>query len=194
MGGIFNLRVVLLLVLLGVTSAAGWWLRDRIHAPGPDEADQQAKAAPDYYMEHFTVHAMNPTGTPRYSLTAESMQHYASNDQSELTRPHAVFHRPDGPPYVLDSERGRVHGEGEQVDLLGQVDIDREAGTANRPLHVTTRDARVFPDRDYAESDEFTVIRSADSHLQGVGMRAWFDERRLQLLSQVKGTYEDKKR
>lgn len=190
MAGIFNLRFLLVVALLGAASVAGWWLRERIHSPAAPGVDTEARAAPDYYMENFTVHTMNPTGTPRYSLTAEAMHHYAEGDYADLTRPHAVFHRPEGPPYVLDSERGRITGEGEQVDLLGKVDIDRRAGDNTRSLHVTTRDARVFPERDYAESDEFTVIRSAASHLQGIGMRAWFEQRRLQLLSKVEGTYD----
>lgn len=191
MGGIFNLRVLLVVALLGAAAVGGWWLRERIHPPGGSDADTRASAVPDYYMENFTIHAMNPSGTPRYSLTAEDMLHYAEIDRSDLTRPHAIFHQPDGPPYVLDSERGQIHNGGDRVDLLGHVDIDRSADANNRALHVTTRDARVYPNRDYAESDEFTVIRSASSHLQGIGMRAWFDQQRLQLLSQVEGTHDN---
>ncbi len=194
MRSIFNLRVMLVLALLGVAAAAGWWLRERIHAGMAPQPETQAQTVPDYYMENFTVHAMNEAGQPRYQLTAAKMVHYAEDDHSDLTKPHALFFRPAGPPYVLDSPRGQVLQGGEQVDLLGQVEIDRIAGEKNRPLHVTTRDARVFPARNYAESDTFTVITSERSHMQGVGMRAWFDERRLQLLSQVKGIYDVKKR
>lgn len=188
MGGIFNRRVLLVLAMLGAAAVAGWWLRERIHQRAGPDGQPQAQAVPDYYMENFTIHSMNQAGKPRYALTAKQMLHYAEDDHSDVTKPHALLYRPLGPPYVLDSERGRILKDGEQVDLLGQVDIDRSASTHNRPIHVTTRNARVFPNRDYAESDEFTVITSDASHLEGVGMRAWFDERRLQLLSKVEGT------
>lgn len=194
MGGIFNRRLLLIIVLLGVAAAAGWWLRERIHNLEPDRQARTTPTAPDYYMEHFTVRAMNTQGRLRYTLSADDMKHYAEDDHADLSRPHAVFERPDGPPYVLDAERGRITSGGERVDLLGRVDIDRSGTDTLRPLHVITRDARVFPDRDYAESDQFTVIRSGTSQMQGTGVRAWFDERRLQLLSQVEGTYEPQKR
>lgn len=190
MSSIFTLRVLLLLVLLGVVAVAGWWLRESISQPTAVDEEREDAALPDYYLENFTLRAMNPAGKPRYSLRADDMYHYAKDDRADLTRPHAVFHRPEGAPYVLDAQRGRIHSGGERVDLLGQVDIDREATAEQRPLHVTTRDARVFPNRDYVESDEHTVIRSAASHMQGVGVRAWFDQNRLQLLSQVEGVYE----
>lgn len=190
MGGILNARVLFLLALLGITAAVGWWVRDQIHTAERDQARADAPTAPDYYMENFTVRAMNPQGTLRYTLAGTDMLHYAQDDHADLTAPHATFHRPDGPPYVLEAERGRISSGGEQVDLLGRVEIDRQAGRVNRPLHVITRDARVFPERDYVESDEFTIIRSDRSHIEGTGLRAWLDERRMRLLSQVTGTYE----
>lgn len=189
MGGIFNLRVVVLLVLLALVATAGWWLRDSINAPSPSEAETAA-TVPDYYLEHFTLRAMNAAGSERYRLDAEEMRHYEKDDRADLTRPHVVFHQPEGKPYVLDAERGRIHSGGDRVDLFGRVDIDRESAPQHRPLHVVTRDARVFPNRDYVESDEPTLIRSAGSDMQGVGVRAWFDQNRLQLLSQVEGVYE----
>lgn len=190
MSGIFNLRVLLLLALLGAVAALGWSLRDTLYAPAPEDTDEAAAEIPDYYLEQFTLRAMNPAGSPRYTLSAADMRHYATDDRADLTRPRAVFYRPEGPPYVLDAERGRIHSGGEQVDLLGRVDIDRQAAPGHRPLHVTTRDARVIPDRDYAESDAPTVIRSAASHMEGTGVRAWFGENRMQLLSEVEGVYE----
>ena len=47
----------------------------------------------------------------------------------------------------------------------------------------------VFPDTDYAQTDERVVITENSTTIEGIGMTADLKEKRLRLLAQVKGTY-----
>lgn len=183
-----NARMLIWVALLGVLAGAGWWLRERIQA-GPATAARPAATTPEYFMTGFTTYGMNPDGSPRYRLAAERMAHYAHDDHADLEQPRLTVFRPDTPPWEVESERGKVFDQGERVHLLGDVFIERAAGPGGRPLQVDTRELWVWPEKDYAETGEPTVIRSRASQMQGVGMQAWFAEQRLRLLSNVRGVY-----
>ena len=181
-------RMLIWIAVLGIVAAAGWWAREQIQSERPPAAEGP-DASPEYYMSGFTTHAMNPDGSPRYRLSAENMEHFAYDQHADLEQPRLTVFRPDEPPWQVASRQGKVFDEGERVHLLGPVTIERAAGRDTRPLQVDTRDLWVWPQKEYAETDQPTVIRSGNSQLQGIGMQAWFDQERLKLLSHVRGEY-----
>ena len=57
-----------------------------------------------------------------------------------------------------------------------------------RPMRMHTRDLRVQPRQDYAETDEKVRVDSDVDWLEAVGMQAWLrPPSRIKFLSQVKG-------
>ena len=74
--------------------------------------------------------------------------------------------------------------------LLGEVEIWREGESGQRELEILTQDLRVLPETQYGETDKPVVIRTPNSESKSVGMRAYLEKRRLELLSQVTTTYE----
>ena len=68
--------------------------------------------------------------------------------------------------------------------------MHRDAFDGGTWISVESREVRVRPKEDYAESDETTVIRTDEWVKRGIGMRAWTEREQLQLLEQVKGRYE----
>ncbi|MEJ2379683.1 MAG: LPS export ABC transporter periplasmic protein LptC [Gammaproteobacteria bacterium] len=183
-----NIRAAVSLVGVAAVVMLGWWLQEQITRP-PQPAASRAERAPDYYLDDFTLIDMNRQGQPRSRLSAERMTHYAYDDHAELTQPRLLFYPHGGAPWHVRAERGRVSDNNKLVDLLGPVHIERPASTDNRPVTVDTRDLAVYPADSYATSKAHTVIRSQASMLEGVGMRVWFTQQRLELLSQVRGSY-----
>ena len=61
---------------------------------------------------------------------------------------------------------------------------------AKREIHIETEDLRVLPDVEFAETALPVAISTPESLTRGVGMRAYLDENRVQLLSRVKTTIE----
>lgn len=184
-----NLRAVGSLLGVAAVVVLGWWLQEQITRP-PKPAANAEKRAPDYYLDDFTLIAMNRQGQPRSRLSAKRMSHYAYDDHAELTQPRVLFYPHDGAPWHVRAEQGRVSDNNKLVNLLGPVQIERPASADNRPVTVNTRDLAVYPSESYATSEAHTVIRSQGSMLEGVGMRAWFARQRLELLSQVRGSYQ----
>ena len=83
-----------------------------------------------------------------------------------------------------------MSADGSLVLLSGEVLIQREADSNNRPVRILTRDVRVQPSEDYAETDEKVRVESESDWLDAVGMQAWLrPPSRLKFLSQVRGFY-----
>ena len=98
-----------------------------------------------------------------------------------------------GEPWHVRSERGWVSAAGDVMLLLGKVHIWRNTADGELDLDIKTEDLRVLPDSDYGETDKPVLITTPTSESRGVGMRAFLDTSRYELLSQVQTVY-DKKR
>lgn len=178
-----------LTLLLLMLAAASIWLFQ-----GQPEKRQrvvrQNQNTPDAFMENFTTQVLGKQGRPRYQLQAARMAHYANDNRSELTQPQLTAFRPDGWRWVVVADTGRAENGSEQIFLNGDVLIQRfPDASATSNLQIRTRDVRVRPAEDYAETDQATTIVRGEGTLNAKGLQVSFRKGKLELLSQVRGTY-----
>ena len=68
--------------------------------------------------------------------------------------------------------------------------IERDAYLSAPATRIVTRDLRVQPAQDYAETDEHVRVETDVDWLEAVGMQAWLrPPSRIRFLSRVKGYY-----
>lgn len=185
-------RLFAVLALTGLAALSVWLLRTVQSQREPVAASRSH--TPDYFIENFTASAMDERGKLRDRLRAQVMFHYPDDDSSELTRPHVEIYRQDAPPWRIDSDKGWVSAKGESVLLQGEVFINRDAASKRGPVRIITRDVRIRPKDQYAETDQPVTILHAGAHVDAVGMRAYFEQGRVQLLSTVRGKYDPQAR
>ncbi|MCG6966644.1 MAG: LPS export ABC transporter periplasmic protein LptC [Chromatiaceae bacterium] len=180
----------LLGLLLLVTALISWWLAEETREKPAPITQAQGTREIDYYVSDLDVTRMTPAGIPAHRLRTPHLQHYIDDDTTELKQPHLTVYQAANPPWEIDSERASVSADGKLLLLLGDVLIQREGSDSNVPIHMTTRDLRVQPDQDYAETDEKVRVESGADWIDAVGMQAWLrPPSRLKFLSQVKGSY-----
>ncbi len=177
------------LVLL--VAGSGWMLYQL--GRSSSTSDDEPRHDPDFYMKGFTVVTMDAEGRPGRELRGERVLHYPDTDTSELLRPHMVIHRDKRRPWRVTAENGWVSAENDLVLLQGRVHIWQDKEQGGKRLEVITRDMRLLPETHYAETDRPVVIRIPSGETRSIGMRAYLDENRLELLSQVQTSYEPKK-
>ncbi len=180
---------MLALALVAAAAGISWWFEGMVRSGAPN-THNSANTAPDYYVDQFTAISMNNDGRPHSRLSATKLVHYAHDDHADLTQPRMLFYPDRGTPWSVIAERARTEEGDRVVNLLGKVHITRAASGANRPLSVDTRDLTVYPDSSYATTNKHAVIRSLSYELSGTGLRGWFEQERLQLLSNVQGIYK----
>ena len=179
------------LVLVVIAALTAWWLSKLDESGG---GGRELKAhEPDYYMENFTQSTMDEQGRLHHRLSAELMLHYPDDDTTEMVKPILEVYN-DGPmPWHVRAEKGWISANNDVVLLTGQVHIWRDREDGRREIDVVTRDLRVLPREQYAETDKSARIRGEGVQYDAVGMRASFEQSRLELMSRVKGRHEPKK-
>ena len=179
---------MLFFALAAAALFSGWFLRQLGQAPA--ERQESGRHVPDYYVENFTSTTMDENGLPHRRVSAEYMAHFPDTDTHELSRPYMVLYRDSAEPWHVRSERGWVSSSGDVLLLLGKVHIWRNDADGKRRMDIRTEDMRVLPNTNYGETDKLVVISTPGSESRGVGMRAFLDQGRLELLSQVHTFYD----
>ena len=182
---------LLLWTAVALLAAWSWWFASTGKAPERVAAvSREAPREVDYYLRGLHTRIMGPQGRLIRELEAEEVRHFPDDDTTELLRPRLTVHPDQPPPWVVVAENGWVSPDASLVLLNGEVRITREEGARNRPLRIDTRNLRVQPLQDYAETDERVRVRSRKDRIDAVGMQAWLrPPARLKFLADVKGYY-----
>ena len=174
--------------LLGILAALSWWLY-RNAADSQALAREAAADSPDAFVEHMILTTLDRDGRLAHKLTAARAEHFPG-DRAELVAPALEVHRQQGMPWSVQSASATVSVAGKQIELRGAVEIHRQAEAGDSAAHAYTSRLLVRPDDHYAETDAAVRYQSAGTQFTAVGMRAFLDQGRVELLSKVTGRYE----
>ena len=176
------------IVVAAVAGVSVWLLSEQ--SPKKPRLITIDDTVPDAYMEDFTTTIMGENGKPRYEIHASYMAHFSVDDHSEFTSPQFIFYRPDESQWVMSADRGTAEDDGKQIVLQGKVTMfRRQLATGDSELKIDTSELLIRPDDSYVETDQLITITSGEHKLQSNGIRAYFNDGRIELLSRVRGIY-----
>lgn len=181
--------------ILGIAAAAlfsSWLYHQSTLQKAASDARQRHD--PDAYITDFDLSTLDAQGQLKHRLWAQRMLHYPDDDSTELSAPYMELYRPDKPTWKLRAERGWVSRGGNEIRLRDQVEIHRPAALGLRPADITTSKLDAFPERDLVETDAEITYRSTGLEVKSVGMRAYLDQGRVELLSRVRATHQPQRK
>jgi lipopolysaccharide export system protein LptC len=179
----------LLALVLALTALLSWWLVQQAPDTTPEVAHSGSREV-DYHVTGLEVTRMTPAGRPAHRLRIAQARHFTDDDTTALDDPHLTVFQDEAPPWEIEAEHAWMSADGGLVLLGGEVLITRAGDAGNRPVQIRTRELRVQPQQDYAETDERVRVESEDDWLEAVGMQAWLrPPSRLKFLSQVRASY-----
>ena len=176
-----------LLILALLAGLSGWVYHQATRPDAPEAAS--AARHPDAFVTRAKLSGYNADGVLEYRLWAARMDRYPDDDSTELEQPYGELYRGDAPPWRIRARRGRVASDGDEIRLRGDVQIHRAASHINRPVAAYTESLDLWPERDYAATDDKITYISDDLRVEAVGMRARLDSGELELLSRVRGVH-----
>lgn len=134
-------KVVIVISLLFFTGLL-WWLPGQLIEPAIQMTGAE-RSDPDYFIENFTVTAMDERGEPRYELSALRLTHYPNDQQTRLDRPHLTQFDEET---VTTADRGFISPDGKTLLMRGNVRVTRANGGGHAGAEITTNELNVLLD------------------------------------------------
>ena len=186
----FSERWKLISILL-VIAGFSYWTLDTLTEGDATKLNELAHY-PDYYLENFTTLTMNEDGTPKNRLRAVYMSHYQDDNTSELHKPELEIFRVDRPSIMITADSGWVTSNNDVILLSGNVYLHQDDELGNLKVELIAEDARVLVDEKYAETDKAATFITKRTVTNSIGMRIYFQEQRMEFLSNVQTTITPK--
>lgn len=180
----FPLVLALLLALIT------FWINLTVEQQGP-KIDGSNRHDPDYMMNNFVTTQTDVAGKLRYILAATQMMHYPDDDSTVLQRPRFTQYTVNKPYTQIEGLRGYVSSNGEQIELVDNVKVVRQAFDGKGEMQVLTEKLTILPKQDIAKTDSPVVITQAPKTvIHATGMIFDKKNKTVKLLSRVKVHYE----
>lgn len=166
--------ILLLLALLS------FWIERAVHGNGDN--GQSAGVEPEGIMENFDAMRTDPTGRPRYRLSAARLKHYSGSKRTELESPRFVQLDPELGEIRAVADQATISPDGDEVELRGNVVVERAASADHPAMVVRTAQLLVFPDRNLLHAPGRVFVQDG-SHTVEAGAMEYDAERRVIKLS-----------
>ena len=175
-------------VIAALLLAVGYWniSPERFLDQPVAQADQ---GAIDYYATNAYSVQFLPDGKVQYEMTSDKVEHLKASEVTLLTNPDLNLYRGTEFPWHVTSKRGEVNPDGTEVELIDSVRVAR-TDAQKRDTIITSSRMTVFPQKQYAQTEQDVRIDGAGGVSTGKGMKAYLKESRIHLLSNVRGQYE----
>ncbi|MEB3903092.1 LPS export ABC transporter periplasmic protein LptC, partial [Pseudomonas putida] len=158
-------NIVLLGAIAALLVAVGYWnISPESFLDKP--VAQVDESAIDYYAINAHSVQFMPDGKMQYEMTADKVEHLKASEVSLLTKPDLHLYRGTQYPWHVQSERAEVNPDGTEVELIEKVRVAR-TDEKQREMIVTTSRMTVFPQKQYAQTEQAVRIDGAGGTTTG---------------------------
>ncbi|UZJ44820.1 LPS export ABC transporter periplasmic protein LptC [Marinimicrobium sp. C6131] len=179
-----------LFLLIALVAVWDYSPEDLLRAPPETQA-----RFPQAFMIASETRRYDPEGQLQYRMLSARADHFqhlpnrsSPRDYSLIQAPDVTVFGEDALPWQLTARLGRSDATGETLVFTGDVRAWQQ--NANGITDITTPELQVEPNRQFAQTDKAVTMRSPQGRHDAVGMRADLAEDHIELLSEVRGTYE----
>lgn len=182
--------IVFPLALLIFLAVLTFWINRTVQPPVP-KLDGSSRHDPDYIMKNFVTTQTDIKGDLRYKLAAVEMRHFPDDDSTELQRPRYTQFAIGKPYTQVEGLRGYVSSNGEEVQLVDNVKVTRQAFADKGEMTVETDYLKILPNQDLVSTESPVVIRQAPKTvIYATGMVYEKNKQTVTLLHKVRAHYE----
>ena len=174
--------VTLICIVLIVAIATSWLLDDT----GAEPEEDLKRNDPDLYMLNATIRQFTDAGEIQHTLSAERFTHFPLTDVTTLQQPNIALFTDDDVPWAITAKHGRLLSKStfreEVVELWDDV-VAIKHSADGRFINIQTQSLIVYPEREYAETDQKVRIDNNTTRTTAPAMKAHFRMLRFTFLS-----------
>lgn len=164
-GGPLWLPLAILLLL----AALSFWIERLVETPANGSASP-TRTDPEGIMENFNAMRTDVTGRPQYRLSAKTLRHYSNSKFTELESPRFTQLDAQSGDVSAVANQATVSSDGHEVDLLGDVLVERAARPGQSLMSMRSARLLVFPERDQLRSPGPVEIQDATLNVRANAM------------------------
>jgi lipopolysaccharide export system protein LptC len=125
-------------------------------------------------MENATITQYADDGAVRYRLASAEVRHYEEEGLTRLVTPALTLNRAPQPPWFARAERGFVRDTESAGSRAAEVILLRDdvhlVQREPDPVEITCATLRIYPERQFAETDQPVIIQTANGRSTAAGM------------------------
>ena len=165
------------------------WQSDEPVSSRNAASELRGPAEPDGFVIGGQYRAWDEQGNLQIDLKSPRIEQFEATGTAHLDTPRArLFSEGSPDPWLVESNEGSLQQNNEKLELTGNVRLTRqsegrEAVLETEALTLDNSNGTVYTDHPVSITEPFGVTRST-------GMKAWINERILELNSRVEGQYE----
>jgi lipopolysaccharide export system protein LptC len=168
--------------LFALLAAASWGLNEFLRR-SQFESTIVNKTGPNAIIENPRITRSDPQGDVQYRLDAKRILFEERADRSLVEQPIMISLTPNRPKTLMQADRATTTQHQNQIDLEGNVRIERDAFDGQPAARVSTSRATVLIREERTMTDAPVIIERGASTLQGNGMRLDQKTRQLEIVS-----------
>lgn len=182
-------RLRLVVALAIITPLLLWWGLGGNSLPKNETARKDTDASFDFYMHDAKTSYWGEDGAFLRSWETPELLHYPTLKSSKLLTLSTLMPQEEGGTYKMRANEGWVMDDQSKIQLAGDVEVNHNPQSGAGSV-LTTSTLSIYPPRDYAETDAPATLTREGERTDTTGLEVYFDERRVELLSNVRGRYD----
>jgi len=152
--------------------------------------DEKALAkTPDAIVSGLNVRQFNEKGELIHHLKTSLLTHIPENDKHYLLKPLILAAEEKQPVWKIESEQAVAVNGGDQIHFTKKVVIHQKADNKTPARTIRTEAITYYPQTKKAVTPLLVTMEQPGISIQSIGMNAWLDEKKVQLLHQARGRY-----
>jgi len=152
--------------------------------------DEQAlQISANMTMQDVIVQQFDMAGHISHTLTTPLIQHIPLHDMHKITAPHIVIAQTNTPTWEINAKRAIATAGGQTITFQKQVVIHQAANQGTQESTLQTEKLTYLPQNNIAMTTHHVTFDQPGNHIQAIGMKAYLNERRVDLLSHAQGNY-----
>lgn len=170
---------------------SGWYFASSVNVQKLD--DQTLATTADTIITELTVRQFNQDGKLIHSLQTPLLHHIPQRNMHWLKQPFIqLTESMDAPAWEIHAQEALSYDGGEKITFKKQVVMHQPEGHKSAPSTLKTEEMTYFPQKKLAFSEKKMTFEQPGTRVTSIGMKAFLNEKRVQLLSRARGLYEPK--
>ena len=169
-----NRLIVLSTLIIAFALTIAWLMTE-----SEEKLDLNPRNEPDLYMLNATINQFGPEGELQHRIAANRFTHFPLTDVTTMKFPALKLGRTrDSDSWEITSRKGRILPSSdyreEVVELWSNV-LASQSGNEIEFVTIETNNLTVYPERDYAETDEPVFIKNQSGRTTAAAMKAFLN-------------------